>query len=294
MLLFITMTASHFRIRLGSAVTPSENSFRESFSARMPLLMAERCILGPWLAQNTFRERKCADTVGRARELGWPFPVLKCTHILHIKYIKQFYQTALETCCDWNWQNADYGFKKFSFCVIYYNFPHTSVSCVKPYAGSQTYWAHTHACTRTHTHPFNSLCPGLPGWAGTRKVKPNLDFTEARDSEWQWHQLGHMQVCTSLPTDNHASPSPLSFFTGRMPFLPPNQQCQSTEGNIKCQTYRAAWPYHYWTWSKWQHCCHRRHAWPYFQQHLLPCETDVQTDYFRSIRYMAEPSTGPP
>jgi len=33
----------------------------------------------------------------------------------------------------------------------------------------------------------------------------NLDFTEARDSEWQWHQLGHMQVCTSLRTDNHTS-----------------------------------------------------------------------------------------
>ena len=39
-----------------------------------------------------------------------------------------------------------------------------------------------------------ALCLGLPGWAGTRKVKTNLDFTEARDSEW--HQLGHMQVCT--------------------------------------------------------------------------------------------------
>jgi len=26
------------------------------------------------------------------------------------------------------------------------------------------------------------------------------------------------------------APPPLSFFTGRMPFLPPNQQCQSTEG----------------------------------------------------------------
>jgi len=25
------------------------------------------------------------------------------------------------------------------------------------------------------------------------KGKTNLDFTEARDSEWQWHQLGHMQ-----------------------------------------------------------------------------------------------------
>jgi len=42
--------------------------------------------------------------------------------------------------------------------------------------------------------------------------KTNLDFTEARDSEWQWHQLGHMQACTSLQTDNHASNPPLSFY----------------------------------------------------------------------------------
>jgi len=33
--------------------------------------------------------------------------------------------------------------------------------------------------------------------------KTNLDFTEARDSEWQWHQ-----VCTWLQTDNHASTPP--------------------------------------------------------------------------------------
>jgi len=39
-----------------------------------------------------------------------------------------------------------------------------------------------------------------------------------------------MQVCTSLQTDNHASTPPLSLFTDRMPFLPPNQQRQSTEG----------------------------------------------------------------
>jgi len=65
-----------------------------------------------------------------------------------------------------------------------------------------------------------------------QKDKTNLDFTEARDSEWQWHQLGYMQVCTSLQTDNHASTLPLSFFTGRMPFLPPNQQRQSTRHKI--------------------------------------------------------------
>jgi len=45
-----------------------------------------------------------------------------------------------------------------------------------------------------------------------QKGKTNLDFTEARDSEWQWHQLGHMQVCTLLQTDNQASTSPLIFY----------------------------------------------------------------------------------
>jgi len=39
-----------------------------------------------------------------------------------------------------------------------------------------------------------------------------------------------MQVCTLFQTDSHASTSPLSFFTDQMPFLPPNQQRQSTEG----------------------------------------------------------------
>jgi len=38
-----------------------------------------------------------------------------------------------------------------------------------------------------------------------QKGKTNLAFTEARDNEWQWYQLGHMQVCTSLQTDNHTS-----------------------------------------------------------------------------------------
>jgi len=33
-----------------------------------------------------------------------------------------------------------------------------------------------------------------------------------------------------LAPDNHASTPPLSFLTGRMPFLSPNQQRQSTEG----------------------------------------------------------------
>jgi len=81
-----------------------------------------------------------------------------------------------------------------------------------------------------HTHPFNGPFFGTTQVSRYQKGKTNLDFTEARDSEWQWLQLGHVQVCTSLQTDNHASTPPLSFFTGRMLFLPPNQQHQSTEG----------------------------------------------------------------
>ena len=81
-------------------------------------------------------------------------------------------------------------------------------------------------CLYTHTHPFNGPFSGTTQVSRYQKGKTNLDFTKGRDCEWQWHQLGRMQVCTSLQTDNHASTPPLQFFTGRVP----NQQRQSTEG----------------------------------------------------------------
>ena len=90
--------------------------------------------------------------------------------------------------------------------------------------------------THTHTQPFIGPLSGTTQVGWSQKGKTNLDFTEARDSEWQWQQLGRMQVCTSLQTDDHASTPPLSFFTGRMPFLPPNQQRQSTEGKSNSVT----------------------------------------------------------
>jgi len=45
-----------------------------------------------------------------------------------------------------------------------------------------------------------------------QKGKTNVDFTEARQSEWQWHQLGHMQVRTSLQTNNRASTHHSDFY----------------------------------------------------------------------------------
>jgi len=63
----------------------------------------------------------------------------------------------------------------------------------------------------THIHLFNGPFSGNTRLSWYQKCKTNLDFTEVRDSEWQWHQMGRMQVCTSLQTDNHASTPPLSF-----------------------------------------------------------------------------------
>jgi len=63
-----------------------------------------------------------------------------------------------------------------------------------------------------------------------KKGKTNLDFTEARDSEWQWHQLGHMQVCTSLQTYNHACTPPLSFLQAGCPSCRPAYSVKALKG----------------------------------------------------------------
>ena len=73
----------------------------------------------------------------------------------------------------------------------------------------------THTYTHTRTHPFNGPFSGTTWVSRYQKGKTNLDFTEARDSKW--HQLGHMQVCISLQTDNHASTPPLIFLQAGCP-----------------------------------------------------------------------------
>jgi len=61
------------------------------------------------------------------------------------------------------------------------------------------------ASKQQQQHTFNGPLSGTTRVSRYQKGKTNLDFTEARVSEWQWHQLGHMQVCTALQTDSHAS-----------------------------------------------------------------------------------------
>ena len=84
--------------------------------------------------------------------------------------------------------------------------------------------------THTHTHTrLTALFPGLPGWASTRKVKTIwilLKQETVSGSGISW------AICKSAPCSRQTTtPAPhRSVFTGRMPFLSPNQQRQSTEG----------------------------------------------------------------
>jgi len=59
-----------------------------------------------------------------------------------------------------------------------------------------------------------------------------MDFTEARENEWQWHQLDHMQICTSLQTDNHASTPPLTFLQARCPSCSPTNSVKATTTTV--------------------------------------------------------------
>ena len=95
--------------------------------------------------------------------------------------------------------------------------------------------------TKNYTDNNNHLTASFPGpnWVSRcQKGKTNLDFTGARDSEWQWHQLGHMQACTSFQTDNHASTPPLCFLQAGCPSCRPTNSVKAL--NALSFTYKMA------------------------------------------------------
>jgi len=75
------------------------------------------------------------------------------------------------------------------------------------------------------THTFNGPLSGTTRVSQYQKGKTSLDSTEARDSEWQWHQLGHMQVCTLLQQITTPAPRRSVFY--RLDALPATQPTAS-------------------------------------------------------------------
>jgi len=86
-----------------------------------------------------------------------------------------------------------------------------------------------------YTHPFNGPFSRTTKVSRYQKGKTNLNFTEARDSERQWHQLGHMQVCTLPQTDNNASIPPLSFLQAGCPSCRPTNSVKAVKA--ECHYY---------------------------------------------------------
>ena len=96
--------------------------------------------------------------------------------------------------------------------------------------------------THTHTHHLTALFPGLPGSAGTRKVKPiwisKQETVSGSGISWA--------ICKSAPRSRQiTTPAPHhSVFTGRMCFLPPNQQCQALKAlrkKTRCYNVKQTW-----------------------------------------------------
>ena len=90
----------------------------------------------------------------------------------------------------------------------------------------------TKTYTQQHTHTFNDLLSVTTQVGWYQKCKTDLDFTEARDSEQQWHQLGHMQVCISLQADNHTSTTPLSFLQAGCPSCRPTNSVKALKETL--------------------------------------------------------------
>jgi len=79
--------------------------------------------------------------------------------------------------------------------------------------------------THTHTH-LTAHCPGLPRWAGTRKVKPIwilLKQETVNGSGISW------AMCKSAPHSrhNHASTAPLSFLQAECPSCHPTNSVKA-------------------------------------------------------------------
>jgi len=84
-------------------------------------------------------------------------------------------------------------------------------------------------------HPFNGPLSGTTRLSQYQKGKP-IWILLKQDSKWQWHQLGHMQVCTSLQRDNHTSTPPLSFLQARCPSCHPTNSVKALKAQDMSKT----------------------------------------------------------
>ena len=90
-------------------------------------------------------------------------------------------------------------------------------------------------------HTFNGPLSGTTQVSRYQKGKTNLDFTEARDKTVSGSGIS-WAICKSAPRSRQTTTPPPHhsvFLQAGMPFLPPNQHRQSTEGSTESSLYNA-------------------------------------------------------
>jgi len=123
----------------------------------------------------------------------------------------------LNTCCD--------------VACLTVQLPHIKTGSLRATDDNHTF-THTHARTHARTHPFNGPFSGTTRVSRYQKGKTNLDFTEARDSEWQWHQLA---ICKSAPCSRQiTTPAPHRsvFLQAGCPSCRPTNSVKALKGNV--------------------------------------------------------------
>ena len=85
----------------------------------------------------------------------------------------------------------------------------------------------------THTHPFNGRLSTTTLVSRYQKGKTSLDFTEARASDWQWHQLG--AICRSAPCSRQITMPAPHHRPDALPATQPNVKAP------KARAYMAMW-----------------------------------------------------
>ena len=113
------------------------------------------------------------------------------------------------------------------------------------------------AATHTHTHTrLTALCPGLPVWAGTRKVKPIwilLKQETVSGSGISW------AVCKSAPRSRQIStpaPPPLRFLQAGCPSCRPTNSVKALKANVwlvRVQSASTGWRQRHGTLQRQQH-----------------------------------------
>ena len=110
-----------------------------------------------------------------------------------------------------------------------------SFHCLICYISSFSSRAVSFTAEHTHTR-LTALCPGLPGWAGTRKVKPiwillKQETVSGNGISWA--------ICKSAPRSRQIAmltPSPLSFLQAGCPSCHPTNSVKALKALFHCWT----------------------------------------------------------